>query len=61
MAKQVKQGWDAFNGEVEILELEGTDDKRFVAKQHRKDVTTEPSTLENAEAAFNGFIDDTMF
>lgn len=57
----IKTSTDCFNGIVELIEFEGESDNRFVAKQHRKDVTTEPLNREAAEHAFDEFINDTMF
>ena len=59
--KLVKQATDCFNGLVELIELEGTIDNRFVVKQHRKNVTTEALNIEAAEYAFSEFVNDTMF
>jgi len=57
----VKNAYDSFNGLVELIELKGNSDNRFVAKQYRKDVATEPFNLEAAQYAFDEFINDTMF
>jgi len=62
-AKEVKEGFDSFNGVVAIFENPSWVDEpqRFWVEHQRKDIYTDYLTIEEAEATFNEFVNDTMF
>lgn len=53
----VKSNTDCFNGFVQLWK----DGDAYYTRQCRKDVTTEAGSLEDAEKAYDEFLNDTMF
>ena len=60
--KEVKEGFDPFNGVVAIFEDDSImADERFHVEHQRKDIYTDYLTLDEAQKKFSEFINDTQF